>query len=178
MESSEAADWLMRRFPVGSILRLRLNGRDIWFEPHIAQCALFLGFQLPNFFAKQVDVRQITHGKQLQWSAAPMIAGGSFAFPNMRFVGARAGQLPPHSRCPRSGNTTRRHSARTFGPDARREIENIDRLGAYVGLPCASCPANHRPSAGSRIPTMKNTGVAPYRSISGATSDTPTGCPI
>jgi hypothetical protein len=63
VESSEAADWLMRRFPVGSILRLRLNGRDIWFEPHIAQCALFLGFQLPNFFAKQVDVRQITHGK-------------------------------------------------------------------------------------------------------------------
>ena len=45
------------------ILRLRLNGRDIWFAPHIAQCALFLGFQLPNFFAKQVDVRQITHGK-------------------------------------------------------------------------------------------------------------------
>jgi hypothetical protein len=78
-----------------------------------------------------------------------MIAGGSFAFPNMRFAGARAGQLPPPSRCPRSGNTTRRHSARTFGPDARREIENIDCLGAYVGLPCASCPANHRPSAGS-----------------------------
>ena len=24
---------------------------------------LFLGFQLPNFFAKEVDVRQITHGK-------------------------------------------------------------------------------------------------------------------
>ena len=53
----------MRRLPVGGILRLRLNRRDIWYEPYITRCALFLGFQLPNFFAKEVDVRQITHGK-------------------------------------------------------------------------------------------------------------------
>jgi hypothetical protein len=58
---------LARRRAVGDILRLRLNRRDIWYEPHIgpsaeSRNAFFLGLQLPNFFAKEVDVRQITHG--------------------------------------------------------------------------------------------------------------------
>src|SRR5262249_30874904 len=52
---------------VGRVLRLRLSRHDPRHEAHMGRSAEsrnapFLGFQLANFFAKEINVSVITHG--------------------------------------------------------------------------------------------------------------------